>query len=117
MHRQELLQAFVLANAFKEGDLCLGGTGDEKLRAEARQVVASLPLKTIAENLPLIEDGVSEALAHLAKLPSAVADLTLGRLKQILLGPEGTRGAHRYSERLSSAMIAGIVQLMTNAQL
>src|SRR5919197_2949000 len=107
MHRQELLQAFVLANAFKEGDLCLGGTGDEKLRAEARQVVASLPLKTIAENLPLIEDGVSEALAHsAAKLPSAVADLTLGRLKQILLGPEGARWAHRYIEWLSSERIA-----------
>jgi hypothetical protein len=64
MHRQELLQAFVLANAFKEGDLCLGGTRDEKLRAEARQVVAALPLKTIAENLPVGEDGVSEALAR-----------------------------------------------------
>src|SRR5919106_242885 len=117
MHRQELLQAFVLANAFKEGDLCVGGTRDEKLRAEARQVVASLPLKTIAENLPVAEDGVSEALARSAKLPSAVADLTLGRLKQILLGPEGARWAQRYSERLSSEMIAGIVKLMTNAEL
>jgi ethanolamine ammonia-lyase large subunit len=117
MHRQELLQAFVLANAFKEGDLCVGGTRDEKLRAEARQVVASLPLKTIAENLPVAEDGVSEALARSAKLPPAVADLTLGRLKQILLGPEGARWAQRYSERLSSEMIAGIVKLMTNAEL
>jgi hypothetical protein len=35
MNRQELLEVFVSANEFKEGDLLVGGTPDEYVRREA----------------------------------------------------------------------------------
>ena len=33
----DLRQTFVLANAFKEGDLPVGGTHDDRVRADARR--------------------------------------------------------------------------------
>ena len=44
MNREQLLQTFVLANEFKEGDLLVGGTRDEQTRREARETLAALRL-------------------------------------------------------------------------
>src|SRR5688572_32135344 len=51
-----------LANEFKEGDLLVGGTRDESVRAAARASLGALRLGALA-GTALVEDGVSEALA------------------------------------------------------
>src|SRR5437868_13942713 len=63
MNRQELLQLFALANEFKEGDLRVGGTRDERVRTEARQTLGALELREISATT-FVEDEVSEALAR-----------------------------------------------------
>ena len=52
-----------LANAFKEGDLSIGGTRDDTVRAEARRAILGTSLRTIHTNT-LVDDGVSESLAR-----------------------------------------------------
>ena len=52
-----------LANAFKEGDLSLGGTRDDTVRAEARRAILGTSLRTI-RTTTLVEDGVSEAVTR-----------------------------------------------------
>ena len=42
MNAREGRNLFVLANAFKEGDLAVGGTTDDRLRAEARRELLAL---------------------------------------------------------------------------
>ncbi len=87
--RRELLRIFALANEFKEGDLLVGGTRDESVRASAR---ASLGAVTLGElgRAALVEDGVTEALAGSldARLAAEIAHLTVGRAEG---RPDGRR--------------------------
>src|SRR5215468_2136778 len=71
MQRQELLTALVLANAFKEGDLALGGSRDEQVRTNARQVLTALRVRDIMAT-PCVDDGVSDSLRR-ALNPATVA--------------------------------------------
>src|SRR5215217_5714983 len=48
MAHNQLSQVFVLANEFKEGDLNVGGTRDDRIRREARDELAALSLGEIA---------------------------------------------------------------------
>jgi ethanolamine ammonia-lyase large subunit len=116
--RQELLKASVLANEFKEGDLLVGGTRDESVRASARSALGALTLGALAKT-SLVEDGVSEALAASldSRLASEISSLTVGELKSTLLSGKGTAWARRYSDGLSSEAIAAVVKLMTNEEL
>ena len=87
MQQQELLTTLVLANAFKEGDLALGGTRDKQIRTDAQQVLAALRVRDIMAT-PCIDDGVSDALRR-ALNPALVRDiehLTIAELRRILLG-------------------------------
>ena len=59
----DLRQILVLANAFKEGDLLLGGTTDDQVRTEARSALGGLTVGEI-DRVRLVDDGVSEALAR-----------------------------------------------------
>jgi hypothetical protein len=63
MNRNELIEAFVLANEFKEGDLLVGGTQDEDVRREARAALASIRLGEISR-VAFVEDRITEALAR-----------------------------------------------------
>jgi len=116
--REELLRTLVLANEFKEGDLSVGGTRDESVRAAARASLGSLTLGALAAT-PLVEDGVSEALAASLdrRLAAEVSHLTVGGLKAILLGDGGADWARRYGAGLSSEAIAAFVKLSTNEEL
>jgi ethanolamine ammonia-lyase large subunit len=116
--RQELLRTFVLANEFKEGDLLVGGTRDESVRASARASLAALTLGTLAATA-LVEDGVSEALAGSLdhRLAAEISSLNVGELKSTLLSGEGAAWARRYADGLSSEAIAAVVKLMTNDEL
>ena len=118
MNNRELQQMFAFANEFKEGDLPLGGTQDDQIREEARQALAGLPLSVI-DRIGLVDDGVSEALAHSVDrdLKSQVLHLTVGNLKQILTGADGANWIRRHHDALTSEMIAAVVKIMTNTEL
>lgn len=118
MIQQELIQLFVLANEYKEGDLLVGGTRDERVRLEARAVLSSLRLAEINRSV-FLEDGVSEALARSrdSRLSAEISHLTVGQLNTLLLSAGGADWAHRYRDGLSSEVIAAVVKVMTNDEL
>jgi ethanolamine ammonia-lyase large subunit len=118
MMRQELLQLFVLANEFKEGDLPVGGTEDGRVRGEARQTLGALRLKDVG-GTALVEDGVSEALARTLdrRLAAEVSGLTVAQLKDALLSERGAAWARRYRDGLSSEAIAAAAKVMSNDEL
>jgi ethanolamine ammonia-lyase large subunit len=118
MQRHELLTTFVLANAFKEGDLALGGTRDERVRAEARQVLAALRVRDIMAT-PCMDDGVSDALRR-ALNPTLVHDiehLSVAAVRRLLLGNRGAQWAQHYRDGLASEVLAAVVKIMTNEDL
>ena len=58
MDSADLRRTFALANAFKEGDLLVGGTRDDVLRAEARRSLLATPVADIRRTR-LVDDRVS----------------------------------------------------------
>jgi ethanolamine ammonia-lyase large subunit len=114
----ELRRTFALANEFKEGDLCVGGTRDEALRPAARAALGAVKLGGLSAKA-LFEDGVSEALdaALDRRLAAEVSSLTVGGLKDLLLGRGGAEWVRRYGDGLSSEAIAAVVKLLTNEEL
>jgi hypothetical protein len=73
-------RTFALANAFKEGDLLVGGTRDDLVRDEARRELSATRVRDIRRSV-FVDDGVTAALergrdrAHDDSLDS----LTVGR--------------------------------------
>src|SRR5689334_22242442 len=118
MNAQQLKHLFVCANAFKEGDLLVGGTRDDRERDGARQAIANLRVGEIAQVL-LVEDQLSEALARSLdpRLAAEVAHVTIAELRRILLGPQCAAWARHYRDGLSSEVIAATVKLMTEDEL
>src|SRR5205085_7001785 len=118
MNSQHLKQLFVRANEFKEGDLLVGGTRDDRERDEARQMVAALGIGEIART-PLVEDQVSDALARSldSSLAAEVNQITIAELRRILLSPQGAAWARQYRDGLSSEAVAAVVKVMTNEEL
>ncbi|HYY98637.1 MAG TPA: ethanolamine ammonia-lyase subunit EutB, partial [Pyrinomonadaceae bacterium] len=116
--RQELRRTFALANEFKEGDLLVGGTRDESVRGAARAQLGALDLGSLSAT-PLVEDGVSEALASSLdrRLAAEISSLTVGELKAVLLGSGGAEWVRRYGDALGSEAVAAVVKLMTNDEL
>jgi ethanolamine ammonia-lyase large subunit len=116
--REELREALTLANDFKEGDLALGGTRDEMLRAEAREAIAGLRVGDLVSSA-FVDDGVSQALER--SLDPSAADgiraLRVGELKELLLAPSGSSWAGRWRDGLSSEAIAAVVKLMSDNDL
>lgn len=116
--RQELLRTFALANEFKEGDVCVGGTRDEAVRAAARAALGALTLGELTPTA-LVEDGVSEALDEACDrgLAADISSLTVGELRRVLSGGGGAGWVRRYGAGLSSESIAAVVKLLTNEEL
>lgn len=108
----------MLANEFKEGDLLVGGTREERERVEARSVLGALRLGEITKTV-FVEDGVSEAIKRSldSELATQVSLLTLGEMKSILLSGAGVAWVDRYRDGLSSEVIAGVAKVMTNEEL
>jgi ethanolamine ammonia-lyase large subunit len=116
MDAQELRRTFVLANAFKEGDLMVGGTRDDRVREEACRALLATRLGEIRQTT-LVEDGVSEALARSLNrdLHRDLDRWTVEQLRQRLLGtPEQVP---HYRGGLSSEAIAAVAKVMTNDEL
>lgn len=118
MDSRELRRTFVLANAFKEGDLLVGGTRDDRIRHDARRALLATRLGDIRRT-PLVDDGVSDALAGSLdrSLHADLDRLTIKELRQIVLGPDATDWVHRRRDGLASEVIAALVKVMSNDQL
>jgi ethanolamine ammonia-lyase large subunit len=118
MNPQPLKQLFARANEFKEGDLLVGGTRDDRERDEARQAVASLRVGDI-NRTALVEDRVSEALTRALDpwLAAEVSQITIAELRAILLGPQGAAWARHYRDGLPSEAVAAVVKVMTADEL
>ena len=97
---------FVLANEFKEGDLNVGGTRDDDIRREARDVRATLSLGDIAR-ADFVEDHVTEALQRSLdpQLAGKVAHLSVAELKRILLSPQGASWIEHHRNGVSSELL------------
>src|SRR5262245_54430647 len=111
MQRTELLTTLVLANAFKEGDLGLGGTHDEQVRTAARQTLAGLCVRDIMAT-PCVDDGVSDALRRALHpaLAHALEPLSMAEIRRILLSSRGAQWARHYRDGLASEVIAAVVK-------
>jgi ethanolamine ammonia-lyase large subunit len=118
MKADELRLTLTLANAFKEGDLLVGGTRDEQVREAARRSVLGTRLVDL-RSTPFVSDGITDALARSLDTERAreIDHLTIGQLKRVLLGPAAAAWAEAYRDALTSEAIAALVKVMTNDEL
>src|SRR5260221_7308791 len=118
MDGQTLRQVFALANAFKEGDLAVGGTTDDGLREDARRMLLSTTVGDIRRTV-LVEDGVTAALdrSRDRRLDGELDPLTIARVKTMLLDPGAAAWARTHRDALSSEITAAIVKVMSNDEL
>ena len=114
----DLRRAFVLANAFKEGDLPVGGTEDDALRADARRHLLHTCLGDIRRTL-FVSDGVTEALdaTRDRSCDRDLDGLTVATVKGTLLGSDGPAWAARHRGALPSEVIAAVAKVMTDDEL
>ncbi|HWW86297.1 MAG TPA: ethanolamine ammonia-lyase subunit EutB [Vicinamibacterales bacterium] len=113
-----LRQILTLASAFKEGDLAVGGTTDERLRADARNVLLATAVGDI-HNTQLIDDGVSAELqrARDRRLDSEISPLSIASVRAALLSPAAVQWVQTFSRGLASEVIAAVVKVMSNDEL
>jgi ethanolamine ammonia-lyase large subunit len=116
MNERDLRQTFVLANEFKEGDLLVGGTRDDRIRDDAQRDLAALSIQTINRTV-FVEDQLTEALARATGTQEPTGELTVSEVKRLLLSEGGPSWAQRHREELSSEAIAAVVKIMTNDEL
>jgi ethanolamine ammonia-lyase large subunit len=118
MSPDELRRTLVLANAFKEGDLAVGGTRDDAIRDDARRRLRATTLAEI-DRTPLIDDGVTDTLTRAIdrQLQAELGSLTIARLTAILLGSDGPAWVSRHRAGLSSEVIAAVAKVMTSSEL
>ena len=118
MNDRALRQLFVLANAFKEGDLAIGGTRDDEVRADARRALGAVTLGEIRRTV-LVDDAVSAGLdrSRDRRFDADLDALTVARLSTLLLGPGAAAWARRHRDALPSEAAAAVVKIMTNAEL
>src|SRR5258705_5874649 len=118
MDDQELRRVFTLANAFKEGDLAVGGTTDDRVREDARDVLLATTLGDIRRAV-FVDDGVTAALKRTRdrRLDVELDALTIARVKSTLLGPDAPAWARRHCDALASEAVAAVAKVMTNDEL
>src|SRR5688572_4053834 len=118
MDSDALLRTFVLANAFKEGDLPVGGTRDDHVRADARRDLLAMGVADIRHSV-FVDDGVSVALerGRDRSRDSELDSLTISRIKETLLGATGPEWARAHRDALPSEVIAALAKVMTDEEL
>jgi ethanolamine ammonia-lyase large subunit len=118
MDRDRLRQLFVLANSFKEGDLPVGGTTDDGVRADAREELLGTTVGVIRRTV-LVDDLITESLerSRERRFDAALDTLTIANLRDALLGIGGVRWAHEHKEALPSEVIAALAKVMTDDEL
>ena len=113
-----LRRTLLLANAFKEGDLPLGGTRDDALRADARRQLLAYRVGEI-RRARLVDDGVSEALERSRDhTKDAELDrLTVAQARELLLSPAGPAWARDHRAAFASEVVAALAKVMTDEEL
>src|SRR5215471_18127279 len=103
MDSRALRQTLALANAFKEGDLAVGGTLDDRVREDARHALSRLTFAEIRKTV-LIDDEVTGALerSRSCRFDGDLDPLTVAQMKDALLGPGAAAWARRHRDALSS---------------
>ena len=109
---------FALASAFKEGDLRVGGTSDDRLRDDARRALLATTIGDIHRAV-FVEDGVTAALQRSRdrRHDEELSSLTIAQARGALLGPQGAEWARRHQRGLGSEAIAALVKVMTDEEL
>jgi ethanolamine ammonia-lyase large subunit len=115
---RELRLTLTLANAFKEGDLLVGGSRDDGVRNGARASLLGARLRDI-RTVALVDDGVTDALARSLDSGRAreIDHLTIAQIKLLLLGPGAADWVEAFRDGLASEVIAAVVKVMTNEEL
>src|ERR1700756_4274326 len=92
-----LRQTLALASAFKEGDRPIGGTADDRVRADARQALLATTVGEINETV-LVDDRVSLELQRSRdrRFDAELGILTIGRMCRALLGPGAASWVRTY---------------------
>jgi ethanolamine ammonia-lyase large subunit len=118
MDGRALRQMLALANPFKEGDLAVGGTRDDRLRQHARDELLATGVGDIRRSV-LIDDGVTAALERSRDrtFDHDLDGLTIASVKSMLLGPGAAAWLHRHRNALASEVIAAAAKVMTNDEL
>jgi ethanolamine ammonia-lyase large subunit len=118
MTEQELRHAFSLANAFKEGDLRVGGTRDDKVREDARGLLLSTTVGEV-RGCTFVHDGVTAALRESRdrRFDHELDSLTVAQFRDLLLKPSAPAWVVKRSGALPSEVIAAVVKVMTNDDL
>ena len=111
-------QLFVLANAFKEGDLAVGGTRDDHVRVEARRALSAVTLGEIRRTV-FVDDAVTAGLdrSRDRRFDADLDPLTVAQLRALLLGPGAAAWTRRHRDALPSEAAAAVVKIMTNDEL
>jgi ethanolamine ammonia-lyase large subunit len=118
VNEQELRQIFALGNAFKEGDLQVGGTTDDQVRADARRMLLATTLRDVRRTT-LVSDGVTAALdqSRDRRFDDELDSLTVAQFKSALLESGAAAWAAKRAEAFPSEVIAAVVKVMTNEEL
>jgi ethanolamine ammonia-lyase large subunit len=118
MDARELRRTMALANAFKEGDLLVGGTRDDRLRNDARRLLLGTSAGAI-RRAALVEDGITEALNRALdqRLAGEIDPLTIGDLRERLLARDAPAWVCHYRDGLSSEVVAAVAKVMTDEEL
>lgn len=118
MTSEDIPRTFVLANAFKEGDLSVGGTRDDQVRAEARRALLSATVGDIRRTV-FVDDGVTEALQRRRDCTrdADLDQLTIRELRGLLLRSGGDAWARAHRNALPSEAIAAVAKVMTDGEL
>jgi ethanolamine ammonia-lyase large subunit len=115
---QELRRTLTLANAFKEGDLLVGGTTDDKIRADARRMLLATTLGVL-RRCTLVNDGVTAALQESRdrRFDHELDSLTVSQFKHALLESDAAAWVALRSHAFPSETIAAVVKVMSNEEL
>ena len=118
MNDQELRQTFALANPFKEGDLHVGGTTDDRVRADARRMLLATTIGELRRHT-LVDDGVTAALQQSRdrRFDDELDSLTLAHFKRALLESGAATWAAKRSQAFPSEAVAAVVKVMTDEEL
>ena len=118
MENHQLRQLLALASAFKEGDLAVGGTTDDRLREEARRALLATTVRDI-HRTSIIDDGVTVALERSRERSwdDELAPLTVARIRDALLGSGAAAWAQKYRNALASEVVAAVAKVMTSEEL
>jgi ethanolamine ammonia-lyase large subunit len=115
---QELRRTLALANPFKEGDLLVGGTQDDQVRADARRMLLATTLGDVRRHT-LVDDGVTGALQQSRdrRFDHELDGLTVAQFKGALLESGGAKWAAKRAQAFPSEAIAAVIKVMTNEEL